>query len=137
MPYQPDRDPLERYLRRQDLQQLVARLGPRTLGRANFYNWLALLEEPAAPLYSNFVAAQFVWFAICLNSCGSTALAVRQLRAVLDAFESEQEFTQEVFREAEKHCQPRWIRVFDSASDPGDTVDVRVCGPSAGGLCQP
>jgi hypothetical protein len=114
--YQPNKDPFDPYLTCTDVRLLVERLAPRKLGKSQFYLWLELLEEAASEPYSNWVAAQMIKFGELLNrplrQGGTLDEAKRDLRRYLDQFESEQLFIEEVFHEAQKHCQPQLVWVL-------------------------
>jgi hypothetical protein len=127
--YQPNKEPFDPYLTWNDVRLLVERLAPRKIGKSQFYLWLELLEEPASEPYSNWVAAQMIKFGSLLNrplrQGGTLEAAMQDLRRYLDGFDSEQLFIEEIFNEAQKHCQPQFVWIFPTVQErQGQTIEV-------------
>lgn len=61
--YQPERDPLDRYLIWSDAAAIAQAVTGRPIAKTTFYSYLALLEEPRTGEYSNYAVAQVARFA--------------------------------------------------------------------------
>jgi hypothetical protein len=126
--YQPNQEPHSPYLSRADVCLLIEQLSPRKIGKSQFYVWLELLEEEASEPYSNWVAAQMVKFGELLNRPvrqGGTLEAAREdLRRILNTYESEQTFIEDVFHEAARRIKPQLVWVYPQTPRTGQTIEV-------------